>query len=210
MFWKVTAMFRFLKTATLNGLLILLPILFLIIILKELLELLIGLATPIADLFPHAMIDSIPEVNVLAVLLILGSSLAVGIFALLPGTASIGRYLEQRVLDRIPVYRPLKTLLHALLGSEASSSFKPAMILRDGDELEPAYIVEDTGKARLVVLVPWTPNSFAGTLKLVPRGRVHPLDLTLDEFSLSIGHYGVGLSALLPEPPEHMKVNPEG
>ena len=45
-------MFKFLKSATLNGLLILLPILFLIIVIKELLELLIGLATPIADLFP--------------------------------------------------------------------------------------------------------------------------------------------------------------
>jgi uncharacterized membrane protein len=200
-------MFRFLKTTTVNGLLILLPILFLIIVLKELLGLLIGLATPIADLLPHEVIDSVPEVNVLAVLLILGSSLAVGIFALLPGTASMGGYLERRVLDRIPVYRPLKTLLHALLGSESSKSFKPALIIRDRDELEPAYIVEDTGKPRLVVLIPWTPNSFAGTLKLIPRDRVHPLDLTLDEFSLSIGHYGVGLSALLPEAPEHLKVN---
>ena len=199
-------MFKFLKSTTLNGLLILLPILFLIIVLKELLDLLIGLATPIADLFPREMIDSIPEVNILAVLLILGSSLAVGILALVPGTAAMGRQLEQRILKKIPVYQPLKTLLHALLGSEASRSFKPALIERAGGELEPAYIVEDTGRPRLVVLVPWTPNSFAGSLKLVPREQLHKLDLTLDEFSLVIGHYGVGLSTLLPEVPEHLQV----
>ena len=75
-----------------------------------------------------------------------------------------------------------------------------------GGELEPAYIVEDAGRPRLVLLVPWTPNSFAGSLKLVPREQVHELDLTLDEFSLAIGHYGVGLSTLLPEAPEHLQV----
>jgi len=203
-------MFKFLKNTTLNGLMTLLPLLFLIIIIKELLGLLIGLATPIADLFPHDMIDSIPEVNALAVLLILGTSLAVGILALVPGTAAVGRQMELRLLEKIPVYQPLKTLLHALLGSDESQSFKPALIVRDGGELEPAYIVEDTGRPRLVVLVPWTPNSFAGSLKLVPRDRVHQLDLTFDEFSLSIGHYGVGLSTLLPEAPEDLRVKPDG
>ena len=82
-------MLKFLKSAVLNGLMILLPVLFLIIVLKEFLELIIGLATPIADLLPRDAIDSIPEINALAVLLILGSSLIVGILALLPlGAAS--------------------------------------------------------------------------------------------------------------------------
>ena len=195
-------MFKFLKTTLLGGLQTLLPLLLVIIVIKEFFGLLIGLATPIADLFPHEMIDSIPEVELLAVLLIAGASLTVGILALIPGTARFGRYLEERVLDKIPIYRPLKTLLNALLGSETSESFKPALIMSDGDEIEPAYIVEDTGRPRLVMLVPWTPNSFGGSIKLIPRERVHPLDLTLDEFSLSIAHYGVGLSTLLPELPE--------
>ena len=109
-------MFRFLKNSTVKGLLILLPILFLIIVIKELLGLLIALATPIADLvFPQEVIDSIPELNVLAMLLILASSLALGILALVPGIAYVGRYVEQYVLNKIPVYQPLKTLLHALL-----------------------------------------------------------------------------------------------
>jgi uncharacterized membrane protein len=201
-------MFKFLKSTLSSGLLILLPILFLIIVIKEFLGLIIGLATPIADLFPREMIDSIPEINILAALLILGSALIVGVLALLPGTVAMGRYLEQRILEKIPVYQPLKSLLHALLGSEESRSFKPAFILRDCGDLEPAYIVEDTGRPRVVVLQPWTPNSFAGSLKLVPRDRVHELDLTLDEFSLSLGHYGVGLSSLLPDAPEHLQVRP--
>jgi uncharacterized membrane protein len=192
-------MLKFLKSAILNGLLILLPVLFLFVVLKELLQLLIGLATPIADLLPSHIIDSFPDISVLAVLLIFCSSLIIGILALLPVGAAIGRLIERIFLEKLPVYRPIKTLLQALLGTDASQNFKPALILYDNDTIEPAYVVEDAGRPRLVVLIPWTPNSFAGSLKLVPRERVHYLDLSLDEFSLSIGHYGVGLSSLLPE-----------
>jgi uncharacterized membrane protein len=202
-------MLRFFKATLFNGLLILLPILFLIIILKEFIELIIGLATPIADLFPPDTIDSIHETTIVAVLLILATSLLVGMLALLPFAASTGRYLEKRLLGKIPVYRPLKSLLQALLGSEASRAFKPAFIRRDSGELEPAYIVEDTGRPRLVVLIPWTPNSFAGSIKLVPRNLVYEVDLSLDEFSLCLGHYGVGLLELLPDVPEELQLEPE-
>jgi uncharacterized membrane protein len=199
-------MFKFLKSTLFTGLLILLPVLFLIIIIKEFLGLIIGLATPIADLFPREAIEGVPETNILAVLLILAAALTVGILARLPFGASAGRYLEQRTLSKLPVYLPLKTLLHALLGSEQSKSFKPAFILNDSGVMDPAYIIEDTGRPRLVMLVPWTPASFAGSLKLVPREQVYKLDLTLDEFSLAIGHYGVGLSSLLPDTPEELKI----
>ncbi len=194
-------MFKFLKSAIFNGLVILLPVLFLFIILKEFAELIIGLATPLADLFPRDAIESIPETEVLAALLILVAALTIGVVSKSSLGASMGRYLERRTLDKLPVYRPLKSLLNALLGSEQSESFKPAFFLNDSGVAEPVYIVEDTGRPRLIVLIPWTPASFAGSLKLVPREQVHKLDLTLDEFSLSIGHYGVGLSSLLPDAP---------
>lgn len=200
-------MLKFLKSAIFTGLLILLPVLFLIIIIKEFFGLIIGLATPIADLFPHEYIDSIPETNILAILIILAASLTVGVLARLPFGATVGHFLEQRTLYKVPVYQPLKTLLHALLGSEQSKSFKPALLLNDSGVLDPAYIVEDTGRPRLVVLVPWTPASFAGSLKMVPREQVHKLDLTLDEFSLAIGHYGVGLSTLIPESPQGLELD---
>jgi uncharacterized membrane protein len=199
-------MIKFLKSAVFSGILILLPVLFLVIILKEFAELLIGLATPIADLFPIDAFDSIPETNVLAALLLLGASFLVGLVAMVPAGVSLGRAIERRVLEKIPVYVPLKSLLQALLGSERSDTFKPALILGDSGDLEPAYIVEDTGRPRLIVLVPWTPASFAGSLRMVRREKVHKLDLTLDEFSLAIGHYGVGLSDLVPTTPEGLEL----
>jgi hypothetical protein len=49
----------FLKTTALGGLFVLLPVLLLFLLLKEILELAIALATPIADLFPKGIFDQI-------------------------------------------------------------------------------------------------------------------------------------------------------
>jgi len=202
-------MWKFFKKALFGGLGILLPILLLVIVLKEFVELLIGLATPIADLLPKKLIESIPETEVLAVLLIVAASLVLGVLSMIPLTRSAGRLIESKVLSRVPVYLPIKGLSQALLGSEQAEKFQPAFIRNDDDSLEPCYIVEDVGRPRLFVLVPWTPASFAGSLKLMPRERVHPIDLTFDEFSLAIGHFGVGLSESLPTDLPESKTRPE-
>jgi len=192
-------MWKFLKTALFGGLGVLLPILLLIIVLKEFVELLIGLATPIADLFPSDMIENIPETEILAVLLIVTASLVLGVLAMIPLTRASGQLIERKVLSRVPVYLPIKGLLQAMLGSDQAEKFQPAFIMNEDASLEPCYIVEDVGRPRLLVLVPWTPASFGGSLKLIPRERVHPIDLTFDEFSLAIGYFGVGLSDSLPD-----------
>jgi len=191
-------MWGFLKRALFGGLGILLPLLLLVIVLKEFVELLIGLATPIADLLPEKLIESVPETEVLAVLLIVGASLILGLLSMNSAARAAGEAFERTILSKVPVYLPLKSLLGALLGSEEAEKFQPAFITNDDDSLDPCYIIEDVGRPRLLVLMPWTPASFAGSLKLIPRERVHPIDLTFDGFSLAIGHYGVGLQELLP------------
>ncbi|MEH6588952.1 MAG: hypothetical protein V7746_01780 [Halioglobus sp.] len=202
-------MFKFLKEVVFNGLLIIFPVLFLIIIIKEFIALIIGLATPIADLFPRDLIEGIPETEILAALLILAASFIVGIIAKLPPGRAIGRKIERYLLNPLPVYAPLKSLLNALLGAGDSEGFKPAFIIGSSGELEPAYIIEDTGRPRLTVLIPWTPTSFAGSIKLVPRDQVHAVDLTFDAFSLCIGHYGMGLSDLIPVTPDELVLKTE-
>ena len=202
-------MWSFVKRAWFRGLVILLPLLFLIIILREFIELMIGLATPIADLlFTEEFIDAFPSIEVLALLLLAVVSLIVGIFSVIPLLASPCSWLEERTLDRLPVYVPLKTLLGALLGARGDSNFRPAFLLsEDGQDAAPVYIVEDTGRPRLGVLQPRTPMSFSGEMRWVPRHRVIPLEMSFDEFSLAIGHYGIGLSDALPELPEGLELN---
>jgi uncharacterized membrane protein len=123
----------------------------------------------------------------------------IGILSKVKAGQVLGHSIEKHTLYKIPMYRMLKSLVGAFLNLESETSFKPAFLENSTGDLEPAYVIEDRGRPRVVVLVPWAPTAFAGSVKLVSRERVHYLDVTLDEFSLSLTHLGTGMSELLPE-----------
>ena len=194
-------MFKFLKSAVVNGLVILIPLVLLFLAIKELIALMISFATPIADLFPVGTFDHVREKEILAILLILATALVLGLLSKVKAGRAIGRGIEKYSLSKVPMYRMLKSFVGAFLNLEDENSFKPAFIENSSGDLEPCYVIEDRGRPRVVVLVPWAPTAFAGFVKLVPRETVHYLPVTLDEFSLALTHLGIGLSELLPEQP---------
>jgi uncharacterized membrane protein len=192
-------MFKFLKSAVINGLVVLIPLVLVFLAIREIIELMISVATPIADLFPVGTFDHIKETEILAALLILGTAFALGVLSKIKAGRAMGRGIEKYSLNKIPMYRMLKSLVGAFLNLENEESFKPAFINNSSGDLEPCYVIEDRGRPRVVVLVPWAPTAFAGSVKLVPRESVQYLPVTLDEFSLSLTHLGIGMSELLPE-----------
>ena len=192
-------MFKFLKTASLTGLLVLLPLVLLYLMLREMIELMVVIATPIADLFPEGTFDTEHQTEILAALIIICTALIIGILSKIPASRVVGSYTEERTVGKLPIYRMLRTVINAFLEMEESTSFKPALISRDTGDMEPAYIIEDLGRPLIVVMVPWSPTVFTGAVKLIPRERVHELPLSLDEFSLTLSNYGLGLSEILYE-----------
>jgi uncharacterized membrane protein len=192
-------MIKFIKSALVNGLAMLLPVVLVFLAIREIFELLVNIATPIADLFPEGTFDHIKETEILAVLLIIGLAIFLGILSKIKAGRVLGHGIEKYTLNKIPMYRMLKSLVGAFLNLESEESFKPAFLETDSGDLEPAYVIEDRGRPLVVVMIPWAPTAFAGLVKLVKRERVHRLDVTLDEFSLSLTHLGTGMSDLLPE-----------
>ena len=69
----------FLKTTALGGLFVLLPVLLLYLLVSEALDLIVALATPIADLFPKGTFDRINEPVILGLILILVVSFLIGL-----------------------------------------------------------------------------------------------------------------------------------
>jgi len=192
-------MFKFFKDAFVTGLLVLLPLVLLFLAIRELIEMMIAIATPIVDLFPEGTFDTEHQTEILAALIIICTALTIGILAKVPSSRAVGSYIADRTVGKLPLYRMLRTVTSAFLEIEDSSSFRPALISNESGEMEPAYIIEDQGRPLIVMMVPWSPTVFAGAVKLVPRERVHELPLTLDEFSLSLSNYGLGLSEILYE-----------
>ena len=63
-------MFRYIKNAFFRGLVILIPVVLVYITIRELVQIMIEFATPIADLFPHGWIRDDDPVEFIAAILI--------------------------------------------------------------------------------------------------------------------------------------------
>ena len=101
---------EFLKTTALGGLFVLLPVLLLYLVFAEVLEMVVALATPIADLFPKGTFDEATSPVIIALILIVGASFMIGLGLRSKAARRFGRSIENTVLDRLPMYTVLKSL----------------------------------------------------------------------------------------------------
>ena len=93
----------FLKLAAQGGLLVLLPILLFILLLTEIVQMVVGLATPIADLFPAGTFDDPKYPVALAVTLLFGASLIIGIVMKSNAATRLGNWIQEKTLDKLPI-----------------------------------------------------------------------------------------------------------
>ena len=190
-------MFSRIKTAFFKGLIILIPLVLLWLTVRELAELLVAFAEPVADAFPAGTFDWVRNPEFVSPILIVLIAILLGMLASIPLVRMAGGALERNTVGHLPLYRMIKTFVTAFLEVEDDASFRPALIVDDEGGAEPCYVIEDTeGIPNVVVLVPWSPASFAGSVRLVPRRRIRRLDLTFDEFSLSLANFGLGMNSM--------------
>jgi uncharacterized membrane protein len=191
---------KFLKTTLLSGLSILLPLMLLWIGIKEIGGLLVMMATPIADMLPGQHFEKLTAPGVVAAILIVCTAFIMGLTARFSSLRGVGRNIENSILFNIPMYRMLKTISGALVDS--STSDVDAAIIRDGSGGgDPCYVMEKHKDGRATVLVPWSPASFAGSIKIVQQSNLEMLNCTVDEYSRSLSQMGVGVEECMASPP---------
>jgi uncharacterized membrane protein len=189
-------MMNFIKTTLLGGLFILLPLMLLWLGLQEIAGLLIAMATPIADLFPKGPFEDLAAPGLIAVLLIVGVSFVLGLAARSAVLTRIGRQIEKSILEKVPMYRMLKIMSGALTDSD-TSEVVPALVKDGAGGGDPCYVIEKHKDGRATVLLPWSPASFAGSIKVVQQSTLETVPCSLDEFSRSISQIGVGIEDCL-------------
>ena len=190
-------MFNFLKNALFRGLVVLIPVVLVYLTLRELFEAMVSLATPIADFISNDWIQENDPTRLIALVLIILVALLLGLIWTAKPTRRIAMWLESRSLDHLPMYKIMKSLVGAFLDLEDEDAFKPACWRHDDGSLEPVFVIGEHGQDMLVVMQPWTPTPFAGSVRVVPRSQVDLVPVTLDEYSLALTHFGLGLSEAL-------------
>jgi uncharacterized membrane protein len=188
---------EFLKTTALGGLFVLLPLLLLYLLLSEALGLIVVLAEPIADLFPKATFDDIKYPVAVGLGLIMGVSFLIGLALRSENGRRLGRWIERMVLNRLPVYKALKSLTTGFGEAGKEGAFKTAVLKSSNGEREIVYVIEDHGDGQHTVLLPLAPMAFSGFVKVVKQDRLEILDENLGNVSRVLSHWGVGTRNLL-------------
>jgi uncharacterized membrane protein len=185
----------FLKTTAMGGFFVLLPLLLFFLLVGEILDLIVGLATPIADLmFPAGTFDEINFPVIVAVVLFSVVSFAIGLTLRSDLGSRFGRWIERNTVGRLPLYRAVKEMAGGFAGG---GSFRPALLSNSDTEREIVYLIEDHGNGQATILVPWAPASFAGSVKIVSGERIEMLDANLGDVSRVLSHWGVGARRLM-------------
>ena len=187
---------EFLKTTLLGGLFVLLPVLLFYLLLTKALQTIVGLATPIADLFPKGTFDETKAPVMVALVLLVCMSFLFGLAMRSTTGKRLGNRIESATLGKLPGYNAIKQLIAGFTRA-GDSSFQPALLNSSDGEQELAYVVEDQGDGKVTVLVPWAPTPFAGSIKIVHKDRVKLIDTDLGEFTKVLGHWGIGVKDML-------------
>lgn len=193
----LTALSNFFKTTLLGGLVVVLPLLLFWVMMDEILGLIVALAIPIADLFPPETFDQLNEPSIVAALLILGTSFIFGVAIKLEMLAKLGRWIQSATVGNIPIYRAIKQLSAGLIGAESGNGFKGGMLQNADGSCDIIYIIEALPDDRVVILVPFAPASFTGSVKIVAAAHVRELDSSAGEVSKVIANWGVGTAEML-------------
>ena len=188
---------EFLKTTALGGLFVLLPLILFYLLLAEMLELVVALATPIADLFPKETFYHLKAPVLMALILIVGASFLFGLALRSMTLRRFGLWIERAMFGRLPLYNAVKSLTRALVGAKDEAAFRPAVLNSPNGEREIVYVIEAHSDGQVTVLVPWAPASFAGSVKIMSSNRIEMLDASLGDVSRALSHWGVGVHELI-------------
>jgi len=185
-----------LRDLAVDGALLALPLGAVAYLLHKVIGLLGEVLAPIAHLLPQGRLAGIAALDVAAVVLLLLSLVVLGAFA----RSSLGRRLaqtiEQVVLSKIPFYLVVKSMVADMSSTGPDSGMRAAIVAMD-DVSVLGFVVEDLhGAETVTVFLPDAPASAAGSVALVRRERVQPLDVATGSAMRTMKQRGVGLQAL--------------
>ena len=188
---------NFIKTTIIGGLFVLLPVILLYLALSEAGEMLVVMASPIADLLFPGRFEDIKSPILIAIPLLIGISFILGLIMLSDSGRAFGNRIERIIFGRVPGYNAIKSLTKGFTDSQHESSFKPALLKSAEGEKEFVYIVEELDDNNLTVMVPWSPTPFAGSIKIMPKDRVEPLAVSMGKLTEAISQWGIGTKNIL-------------
>jgi uncharacterized membrane protein len=184
---------KFVLQAIVSGLLVVLPVYLAGLLVAKILAALVDLMRPLAGLFPAWLPGA---GNLLALLLGLTICFLIGASLRTPTGRAARERMEASVFEKIPGYSLFRGLTRQIAGVSHENIWKPALSEIE-DALVPSFIIEDLPDGSFTVFVPSVPTPLAGAVYILPRERVHPLDIPFADAIKTVVRWGAGSGKLV-------------
>jgi uncharacterized membrane protein len=183
----VKTLAEFTRTTLIGGLLVILPVYVAVLLLAKTVQGLLGLLRPVAEQVPA----SVEFRQTVAILLLVCVCFLVGLIVRTGPGLRAKNACERAILEKLPGYTFLRGLAKRLAGESEEQTLQPALAELE-DALVPALIVEELEDGSYTVLVPSAPTPMAGSVYILPRDRVHPVDIPFTKAIGVFSKWGTG------------------
>jgi uncharacterized membrane protein len=182
----------FVARAVLGGLLVVVPIYLAILVLLKGMKTVAGLVQPFTFLLP----DWFPAEKALSLVLVLMICFLIGVAVLTRTGRAVRDRIEKGFFLRIPGYTLFRSLTQQVMGDKRQSIWKPALV-QMGQSLVTAFIIEELEDGRYTIFIPSIPTPISGSVHILDRKWVHPLDVPLAQALKAISRWGSGTKDLV-------------
>ena len=179
-------------TTVVGGLLVLVPIYLAALLAVKLMDTVVGVVKPIANLLPAWL----PAERVLSLLLVLLLCFGVGLLVRTTRGSALRDRLDRSLFGKLPGYELFRSLSLRATGHSDQAGWKPA-IAEVEEAYVPAFIIERLDNGSYTVFVPSVPTPFAGAIYVLTPDRVHELDVPVAQAARAISQWGIGTKSLI-------------
>lgn len=177
----------FATRAIITGLLVVVPIYLAVLLVLKGMKSVVGFVRPIALLLPNTIPAKQSSRSSL--------SFIVGVAVRSRLGQATRERMETNVFERIPGYALIRSLTQQVVGNTAESVWKPALVETE-DGFVPAFMIEEFGDGRCTVFIPSVPTPLAGSILVLERRLVHPINVPFTDALKVISRWGSGAKEL--------------
>ncbi len=188
----------FLKTTLLGALLVIVPVAIVGFALWQVTALARGVLGPVFGKLPFDSDVIKACVIVASLLLVVLACYITGLLVRTRWGRRLRRWIERRLLEKIPGYKMIRSLAHQYLGEEGETRFRPVLVDLYGTGTKViGFAVEELGDGTVAVFLPSVPAVTLGQLQIVPAARVAPLPASMHATIETLTMFGEGTAGLL-------------
>lgn len=184
----------FLTTALVSGVLIVVPSYLAILLALKGVKSLGRLVRPVASLYAAG--SSQTAETALALLTMVLICFVTGVAVLSRPGRALRERIEGSVLAKMPAYVLVRDLTQQLAGQGRENAWKPA-VAEMGGGLVLAFIIEELADGRYTVFVPGVPSPVRGSVYVLGRDRVRPLNASFAQTIHALSRWGSGVGLLV-------------